>query len=71
MKTEILKIGGMHCAACAARIEKALQKLEGVKDVSVKITTERAAVLYDTHLLSFSAIKEAIEDAGYQVIEGQ
>ncbi len=68
MKTEILKIGGMHCAACAARVEKALQKLESVETASVDIASEKASVVYDAGLLPFSAIKEAVENAGYQVI---
>ncbi len=69
MKTEILQIGGMHCAACVARVEKALQKLEGVKTASVNIASEKASLVYDANLLPFSAIKEAVEDAGYEVIE--
>jgi P-type Cu+ transporter len=42
-----LPIEGMTCAACAVRIEKKLNKLEGVS-ASVNYATERASVEYDT-----------------------
>jgi Cu+-exporting ATPase len=69
MNTENLSVGGMTCAACSARVEKALRKLEGVESAVVNLATEKATVIYDTRALRLSAIKEAIIKAGYQVIE--
>jgi Cu+-exporting ATPase len=69
MNTETITVGGMHCAACSARVEKALRKLDGIESASVNLVTEKAAVVYDPHTLRFSAIKEAIINAGYEVIE--
>ena len=37
-----LSIGGMTCAACVRRVEKALSRVEGVTDASVNLATERA-----------------------------
>ena len=72
-KTDIaslsIPIGGMTCAACAQRIEKALRKLEGVNYVSVNLATEKASVRYDTKTVKISAIKEAVIKAGYEVLE--
>jgi len=59
----------MTCAACSARVEKALRKLDGVQSASVNLATEKATVAYDTNVLRLSAIKEAVVKAGYQVIE--
>jgi len=63
-----LQIGGMGCAACSARIEKELNKLEGVTSAAVNLATEKATVEYDPRLLRPSAIQEAIINAGYQVL---
>jgi Cu+-exporting ATPase len=68
--TEIfLSIGGMGCAACCARIEKALLQLNGIKSASVDLASEKAAVVYDPEILQLSSIKEAITDEGYEVLE--
>ncbi|MDR0319943.1 MAG: heavy metal translocating P-type ATPase, partial [Treponema sp.] len=67
--TITIPIGGMHCAACSARVEKALNKLEGVQSASVNLATEKATVIYDPHTLRLSAIKSAITNAGFQPLE--
>ncbi|GHV15828.1 copper-translocating P-type ATPase [Spirochaetia bacterium] len=67
--TVTIPIGGMTCAACAQRIEKALRKLEGVVTVSVNLATEKATVTYDPQTIRVSALKAAIEKAGYQALE--
>lgn len=65
----ILPIGGMTCAACSQRVEKAIGKLEGVVKVSVNLATEKATVEYDPHGIKLSSIKKCVEDIGYQVLE--
>jgi len=69
MNTETLSVGGMTCAACSARVERALRKLQGVESAVVNLATEKATVIYDPAALRLSAIKEAIVKAGYQIIE--
>jgi Cu+-exporting ATPase len=64
-----IPIGGMTCAACAQRIEKALRKLEGVETVTVNLATEKATVVYNPQVVRISAIKEAIEKAGYKALD--
>lgn len=64
-----IPIGGMTCAACARRVEKAVGKLEGVESSSVNFATEKATVAYDPRKVRLSAIKAAIEKAGYQALE--
>ncbi|MGE5495950.1 MAG: heavy metal translocating P-type ATPase [Burkholderiales bacterium] len=64
-----IPIGGMTCAACAQRVEKAIQKLPGVASASVNFATEKATVDYDPHQVRLSAIKEAIGKAGYKALE--
>jgi len=62
-----LKIAGMSCASCAATIEKALRKLEGVKSAHVNFATERATVKYDSSLISILDLRKAVRNAGYEV----
>jgi Cu+-exporting ATPase len=69
IQTETLSVGGMTCAACSARVERALRKLEGITVATVNLATEKATVAYDPHTVRLSAIKEAIVKAGYKVIE--
>jgi Cu+-exporting ATPase len=66
--TEItLSIGGMGCAGCCARIEKALLQLNGIKSASVDLASQKAKVVYDPTVLQLSSIKDAIIDEGYEV----
>ena len=58
-----LDIGGMTCASCAARVEKRLNKLEGV-NATVNYATERATVTADRPLEGSELIGE-VEAAGY------
>ncbi|MCL2545275.1 MAG: heavy metal translocating P-type ATPase [Clostridia bacterium] len=68
-RKQTLGIQGMSCAACARRVEKALQGLEGVQSASVNIATEKATVVYDAQQVRLPAIREAIEKAGYKALE--
>ena len=54
----------MTCAACAARIDKALNKLDGV-EASVNYATEQAAVRYDDRAVAVDDLVQAVEGAGY------
>jgi Cu+-exporting ATPase len=68
MQTETLRIGGMTCAACSARVERAIRKLEGIESATVNLATEKATVVFDPRALRLSSIKEAVEKAGYTVL---
>jgi Cu+-exporting ATPase len=64
MATVQLELDGMTCAACAARIDKALNKLDGV-EASVNFATEKAAVRYDDGAVAVEDLVRAVEGAGY------
>jgi len=61
-----LPIEGMTCAACAARIEKQLNKLPGVS-AAVNFASERARVEFDAAAVSPPQLVETIEKAGFKV----
>jgi Cu+-exporting ATPase len=69
MQSETLSIGGMTCAACAARVEKAIGRLEGIESAAVNLATEKATVVYNPATVKLSSIKEAVEKAGYRALE--
>lgn len=57
-------ISGMSCAACSARVEKAVKNLKGIKEVNVNLLTNSMLVSYDEPLTSQEIIK-AVTNAGY------
>ena len=69
MNKETIKVGGMTCAACSQRVEKAIAKLPGINTVSVNLATEKATLEYDPQIIRISAIKECIEQTGYQALD--
>jgi Cu2+-exporting ATPase/Cu+-exporting ATPase len=65
MKKQQFNVTGMSCAACAARVEKSVQKLAGVETVSVNPLKNSMTVLYDENLSCQEAIISAVKSAGY------
>ena len=65
MKEEIYDIGGMHCAACSAAVERVTKKLPGVRESSVNLPMNRLTISYDEKLCSPEAIVKKIEKAGF------
>jgi Cation transport ATPase len=63
-----LPITGMTCAACASRIEKSLNKAEGVSVASVNLATERATIHYDPAITGPDNLVATIRDAGYDAV---
>jgi P-type Cu+ transporter len=67
-KETTLQISGMTCAACAIRIEKGLNKLEGVEKANVNLALEKSTVSYDPQILKVADLEKKIEDLGYGVV---
>ncbi|HVD05843.1 MAG TPA: heavy metal translocating P-type ATPase, partial [Gemmatimonadaceae bacterium] len=60
-----IPVSGMTCAACQARVQKALQRTPGVVDASVNLMMKTASVTYDPAVASPDALVDAIRDTGY------
>jgi Cu+-exporting ATPase len=64
-----LQITGMTCAACANRIEKGLNKLEGVADASVNFALEQASVTFDPAKTDLKQMEKKIQSLGYDTVK--
>jgi len=69
MKKKVLSVTGMTCSSCARTIEKSVSKVEGVSNASVNFATEKLIVEFDESKASIEKIKEAVEKAGYGVLD--
>ncbi len=67
MSETTLKIDGMSCQHCVMRVKKAIGLLPGVTESQVDIGTAR--ITYDESRLGKEALKKAVEEAGYKVID--
>lgn len=59
---------GMSCASCAARIDKVIHEQPGVYEANINYATAQAQVVYDTEICSVQALKNAVQDAGYDLL---
>ena len=62
-------IGGMYCAACSARVQKAVSELNGVSSAEVNLIANSMTVEYDSEKQDFVSICEAVKAAGYEAGE--
>ncbi len=61
-----LGVGGMTCASCVNRVERALRKVPGVTEATVNLATESARVRYAPSEQVEAQIRRAVRDAGYE-----
>lgn len=62
-----IRIDGMHCMHCVGAVKTALENLAGVTKVEVILDEARALV--EAEAISDKALREAIEDIGFDVVE--
>jgi len=65
LRKDTIKIAGMSCAACSAKVEKKLSKMTGVNKANVNLTTEKATVEFDTNKVKVSELIKAVQLLGY------
>ncbi len=69
VKEASIQITGMTCAACATRIEKGLNKMEGFEQANVNLALEKSSIKYDPSKLSEEDFEQKIEALGYGVVK--
>ena len=60
-------VKNMMCAMCVAHVRKAIESLEGVKDVNVNLASNSALIEYDSQKITPQQIKQAVVSAGYDM----
>jgi copper chaperone len=65
MKT--IQVTGMTCNHCVMAVTRALEGIDGIKNVKVDLKKGRAT-FDETHPIDMKTVKEKIEDAGYEVV---
>ena len=68
METITLDIGGMTCQGCVGSVTRVLRATAGVSDARVSLTPGKAEVTYDPARTDPSALRKAVEDAGYDAL---
>ena len=63
------QLGGISCQVCVNKIEKRLSKLEGIKEATVNLSTEKLSVDYDETILKEEIIIETVKKLGYEIEE--
>ncbi|XP_057449965.1 probable copper-transporting ATPase HMA5 [Lotus japonicus] len=66
--TALFSVLGMTCSACAGSVEKAIKRLPGILEAVVDVLNNRARVLFYPSFVNEEAIREAIEDAGFEAM---
>lgn len=66
MEDVTIRIGGMSCQGCVNSITRVLQAVPGVASVAVSLSDAAATVRFDPGQVDLTALKTAIEDAGYE-----
>lgn len=65
---QIFPVTGLHCAACAANVERCLNRQPGVTSATVNFATSTASVEFNPETINPEALKKAVEDYGYGLI---
>ena len=68
MEKITLQVEGMSCPHCEAAVKGALSALPGVADVTVSLADKTVQVAYDGGTVTVEAMREAIEEQGYDVV---
>lgn len=67
MVTETLRVTGMHCPKCVARVEKACGALDGIENVKADFETDTVELAYDGTVQTLAAAKDAITELDFVV----
>lgn len=69
METITMNVNGMTCGGCVASVARVLKSVPGVSDVAVTLNPGAAKVTFDPARTAAPALRNAVEDAGYDVVE--
>lgn len=62
-----IKVDGMHCPKCVARITEALKKIDGIKKVSISLDEKSVSMISKTEI-PLDTVKATVEGLGFKII---
>ncbi|MGE5390271.1 MAG: copper chaperone CopZ [Deltaproteobacteria bacterium] len=65
--TEVLNVEGMSCMHCVNAVKSSVGALPGINKVDVDLPGGKVTVTYDGNQVKLESIKDAIEEAGYEI----
>lgn len=65
MKSQKFNVTGMTCSACSSRIEKNINKTEGIKEANVNLLSNSMMIEYDDSIINENDIIKVVQDTGY------
>ncbi len=68
MQTEIIKIKGMTCMGCVNSVKNVLEKIPGVNGADVSLEQKQVTIQYDATAANTHQFKDAIVEAGFEVV---
>ena len=68
MKKAVFSLEPLSCPTCIKKIESALEKIEGVKEVKVMFHSDKIRTQFDADVVNADQMKDTIEKLGYPVI---
>ncbi len=68
METTVLKVNGMTCGGCVRSVKNVLESIQGVNSAEVSLEKAQVTVTYDPAKADVNRMREAVTDAGYQVV---
>ena len=68
MTHTVLNVSGMSCMGCVNSIRKVVEPMPGVDKVDISLEAGRVEIDHDSAKVSVDSLKQAIEDAGYDVV---
>ncbi len=68
IKTLTLPVEGMTCASCVSRVEKVLNRVEGVEKATVNLATEKATIKFDASHATEEQMAAVVAEAGYTLV---
>lgn len=67
MENVVLNVQGMSCGNCVKAVESSVGELQGINEVKVDLGAAQVAVAFDASQVTIEAIKEVIEEQGFDV----
>lgn len=67
METTVMKVQGMTCSGCVASVKRVLEGVDGVASADVSLEAAQAVVRHDPVRAKHAALKQAVEEAGFDV----